>query len=57
MDKELIDEPSYLDSNDASYQQAAYSLPNYTDLSSASNALDFAIGCFFDTCMEKGFGE
>ena len=52
-----IDASSYLGSNDDSYQQAVYSPPNYKDLSSASNALDIAIGKFFDSCKETNYGE
>ena len=57
MIKELIDESLDIDSDDGSYQQAAYSQPNYVDLSSASKDLDKAIGGFFNACMEKCDGE
>ena len=57
MNKKSIDEPLDLTSNVSSDQQAAYSSPNYKDLSSASKALDDAIGTFFNTCMEKGHGR
>ena len=40
MNKELIDKPLRLDNDDGSYQQAVYSQPNYTDLLSASEALE-----------------
>ena len=57
MIKELIDESLDLDSDDGSYQQAAYSQPNYLDLLSASKALDEAVGKFFDSCKETNYGE
>jgi hypothetical protein len=57
MNKKSINEPLELNSNVSSDQQAAYSPPNYRDLSSASNALDKAISNFFDDCMDKCHGE
>ena len=57
MNNKLINQPSDLDSKDDSYQQAAYSPPDYKDLTSASNALDGAIGSFFNAVMEKSDGE
>jgi hypothetical protein len=57
MNEEHIDESLDLNSKGGSYQLAAYSAPNYTNLSSASKALDDAIGTFFNTCMEKGHGR
>ena len=57
MNEEFIDESLDLNSKGGSYQLAAYSAPNYTNLSSACKSLDKAIGSFFDTCMEKGYDE
>ena len=53
MNEELIDASSKLGSNDDAYQQAVYSPPNYKNLSSASNALEKAIGDFFVSSTEK----
>jgi len=57
MDNELINQPLKLDSNADSAQQASYSQPSYKNLSSASNALDLAIGDFFNVCLEKYHDE
>ena len=56
MNKESIDESLDINSNDGSHPLAVYSPPNYKDLSSASKALDEAIGIFFNTCIEKCHG-
>ena len=53
MNKQIIDASSRQNCEADAYQQAAYTPPNYKDLSSASNALDKVIGNFFKTCMEK----
>jgi len=53
MNNKIIDVSSHLKCEADAYQQAAYSPPNYQDLSSASDALDKAIGGFFKACMDK----
>ena len=53
MNQKIIDASSRQNCEADAYQQAAYTPPNYKDLSSASNALDKVIGNFFKACLEK----